>query len=224
VPEWLAPRFAGAAEALESHRGWDPGALGIARCFVASLGFEPLVASSSRLEARTSRLVVDPNRSEDSPSLFSEVTRELPLADRKRILADHYHPYRDWVHDAVRESVDKGICVMHISVHTFDPVLGSDRRDFDAGILFDPGRALEAAVAREWIASLRAGPACIDVRENQPYLGTDDGVTTSLRSMFPPSMYVGVEVEVRNDLVRESDEQDQWGSRLAASLLRVLRG
>ena len=83
VPDWLAPRFAGAADVVESHRGWDPGAMGIARCFVASLGFERMVASSSRLEARTSRLVVDPNRSEDSPTLFSEFTRELPLADRE---------------------------------------------------------------------------------------------------------------------------------------------
>jgi predicted N-formylglutamate amidohydrolase len=224
VPEWLADRFAGAEDVLASHRGWDPGALGIAVEFCMGLGFHRWLARSTHIEARTSRLVVDLNRSERSPTVFSEFTRELPPDQRERILVEHYRPYRTRVEAAVRESIDAGLRVAHVSVHTFTPVLGADRREFDAGILFDPAREPEATIARDWIGAIGGTGEPIDVRANQPYLGTDDGLTTTLRGVFGAEDYIGIEVEVRNDLVQESDEQTAWASRLASSLMRVVAG
>ena len=225
VPEWLAARFAGAnaSAALESHRGWDPGAWGMAQELCGRIGFDAAIARTSRYIARVSRLVVDLNRSEGHPQLLSEFTRDLPEADRERVMHEHYFPHRERVERGVRESVEKGLAVVHVSVHTFTAVLGAERRRFDAGVLFDPEREPEARFARAWIEAMRAGGPPIDVRENQPYLGTDDGLTTTLRGMFAPGEYIGVEVEVRNDLVCEEDDQARWGSRLAASLMRVIR-
>jgi len=215
VPKWLRERFAGAEDVLASHRGWDPGALGIATTVCESLG-------AARFAARTSRLVVDLNRSVTNPTLFSEFTRDAPAPERDRILAEHYQPYRDKVEQAVRSGIEKGQRVMHISVHTFTPVLGEDRRTFDAGILFDPARHPEASIAQDWIVRLWNWGPRIDVRANQPYLGTDDGFTTALRGMFPADRYVGIEVEIRNDLARDPEAQTRWGSRLAATLGPVL--
>ena len=222
VPEWLTDRFVDAEEALASHRGWDPGAMGITKNFCASLGFSPAISSSTHFEARTSRLVADLNRSVSNPALFSEFTRDLPPDQLERILEKHYHPYRQRVERTVRGDVEAGMRVAHISVHTFTAALGEERREFDAGILFDPAREPEAAMARRWIEALRAGDPAIDVRENQPYLGTDDGLTAAMRAMFPPEVYVGIEIEVRNDLVAEYDDEIAWGTRLARTVVPVL--
>ena len=59
-------------------------------------------------------------------------------------------PYRQRVERTVRADVEAGMRVAHISVHTFTAVLGEERRDYDAGILFDPAREPEATMARRW--------------------------------------------------------------------------
>lgn len=75
VPVALAPLFAGHEELLASHRGWDPGALDLAERLTRRLA-APLHA------ARTSRLVVDLNRSLHAPDLFSELWRRRAMGDR----------------------------------------------------------------------------------------------------------------------------------------------
>jgi len=212
VPKWLRERFAGAEEVLASHRGWDPGALGIAQRLAHEL-HAPLEASV------TSRLVADLNRSETNPTLFSEYTRELPDPDRARIIAELYRPYRLRIELGMHDRVARGDRILHLSVHTFTPELNGERRAFPAGILFDPGRDPECGMARAWIDALRGRPGDPDVRENQPYLGTDDGFTTHLRARLDAGAYSGMEIEVRNDLVRERARQDEWGTRLARALV-----
>ena len=56
VPKAYAPLFAGAADVLATHRGFDIGALEVARAFGRRLGVTPFTAT-------TTRLVVDLNRS-----------------------------------------------------------------------------------------------------------------------------------------------------------------
>ncbi len=92
VPTAYRALFAGAAAALQSHRGWDPGALQFARQLARTLG-APLYAAS------TTRLLVDLNRSIGNRSLFSEFTRPLPAAERRAIVALHYRPHRDRAED-----------------------------------------------------------------------------------------------------------------------------
>src|SRR5690606_9080611 len=70
VPPRYKDRFKDAEKLLESHRGYDLGALAVARRMAAALG-APLFYS------RVSRLVVDLNRSQHHPRLFSEFLRDL---------------------------------------------------------------------------------------------------------------------------------------------------
>ena len=106
---------------LRTHRGFDAGSLAMARDLADGLG-APLVCST------TTRLLVDLNRSVGHPRLFSEVTRGLPPAERERILEEHYRPYRrqaeDWVATQRRP-------VVHVSSHSFTPVLDGEVRNAD---------------------------------------------------------------------------------------------
>jgi predicted N-formylglutamate amidohydrolase len=199
IPARYRDLFRGSRRTLASHRGWDPGALVLAKDLRKGLR-APLIA------ATVSRLVVDLNRSPDSPTLLSRWTAQLPEAGRGLLLREHYRPYRRRVEETVERLVGRGRTVVHISVHTFTPVMRGVRREVDVGLLFDPARTREAALCRDWRRLLVGEPlhalARFNVRHNQPYRGTDDGLTTSLRSRFPASRYLGIELEVNQRFPR----------------------
>lgn len=195
VPRHLTQAFKPLAGMLATHRGWDPGALALARRL--SRRFRaPL------FESTTSRLVVDLNRSEHHPRVFSRVSGSFPAAERTRLLDSLYRPFRSEVAAAVREATNRGRKVVHISVHSFTPVLAGVRRNADIGLLYDPKSETERAVAAAWRSAIRSINPDLLVRMNYPYRGTADGHTTSLRGRFQPDRYVGIELEVNQKLVR----------------------
>ncbi|MGF1508907.1 MAG: N-formylglutamate amidohydrolase [Myxococcota bacterium] len=178
-----------AQRALTSHRGWDPGALGVARVVARLL--------SVRLHATAiSRLVVDTNRSLHHPRLFSEFTRSLGRSDRAQILKRHYWPHRTNVERSVVTRDSAMGPTVHIAVHSFTPWLrGRDRR-FDIGLLYDPARRHERRLALQWKRELRLGRPGLRVRLNQPYRGAADGLATYLRRRYDDQAYVGFELEL----------------------------
>jgi predicted N-formylglutamate amidohydrolase len=150
---------------------------------------------------------VDLNRSLHHPHLFSAVTRKLPPEEREEILREWYRPYRDRLTSAVEERIASGKVVLHLAIHTFTPILGGEVREVEIGLLYDPGRREERIFCHEVRDRLRgglakaAGPA--RVRLNRPYRGKADGFPTWLRKRFPPSQYLGIEVEVNQGLILE---------------------
>lgn len=181
--------------ALNSHRGWDPGALPLARELAAALD-APLHFST------VSRLLVDLNRSEGHPRVFSKYTRALPESERERVLREHYRPYREAVARRIEGQNSGKNRIVHISVHSFTPVLKGVRRTADIGLLYDPRRPREKALAAAWQHAIRSVQPGLKVRLNYPYLGTSDGHTTSLRGRFQPNFYAGIELEVNQAIVR----------------------
>ena len=194
IPARYRYLFEGRSRVLQSHRGWDPGALALARTIARATG-APLVATT------TSRLLVECNRSVDHPRLFSEFTRDLDEDEKLRILADYYHPHRESVQRAVRNALRASRRVLHIGVHTFTPVFNEKRRTTDVGVLYDPRRALENGVACALVGALQAAAPGLHVHRNLPYRGWTDGLTTTLRHAFPASRYAGIELEVSQALV-----------------------
>ena len=194
VPARFRPLFAGHEHLLPTHRGWDPGALLLARemskRFSAPLYFD-----------ETTRLLVDLNRSIDNPELHSEATRHLTLKERREILDAYYHPHRTSVDAAVAAAVGEGVRVMHVASHSFTPELHGHVRTADIGMLYDPSRPGEVAFATAWIDALRAADPTLRLRRNYPYLGKSDGVTMKLRRAHAPDRYVGVELEVNQRYV-----------------------
>ena len=194
IPAAFAGLFRGQRARLDSHRGYDPGALVLARAMARACG-APLVASN------VSRLLVDLNRSSGHPGLFSGATRGAPAAVRADILARHYLPYRQRVEGLVGAAVARGRRVVHISSHSFTPVLDGRRRRADVGLLYDPGRSGEATLCACWKSALAQRAPSLRVRRNYPYAGKADGLTSHLRRRFPPAAYVGVELEVNQRIV-----------------------
>lgn len=211
VPPEYAGLFAGAEGLLASHRGWDPGSLGIGRRLADRLG-APLLATS------VTRLLVEPNRSPGQPGVFSERTRGLPDPEKARILDSHYHPHRRAIENQIRWWVDRGERVLHLGIHTFTDVLDGVVRTVDLGLLFDPERPAERWFCEAWKPRLDAAAPENRVRFNEPYLGTDDGLTTWLRTLFPDPSYAGIEIEARQGLVGSEPEQRRLADLLAATI------
>jgi predicted N-formylglutamate amidohydrolase len=186
--------FRGQRPLLDSHRGYDPGSLVIAKA-LASACRAPLVAST------TSRLLIDLNRSIGHPQLFSAVTRGAPAQIRAQIVERYYRPYRVQVERLVKQAVSRGHRVIHISSHSFTPELNGKVRGTDVGLLYHPARRGEAEVCARWKESLAASAPEFRVRLNYPYAGKGDGLTSHFRLRFAQSDYLGIELEVNQSIV-----------------------
>ena len=189
VPAGYWPLVTNHRDALQSHRGYDPGALALARDFAKAFDAE-LVYST------TSRLLVELNRSPNHKQLFSEATRDLPPAERERLLQRYYWPYRNWVEAQVSGAVGNGERVVHISSHSFTPRLHGVTRRADIGLLYDPRRERERSLCTAWRQTIMDANPKLVVRRNYPYRGTGDGLTTYLRKRHGDSRYSGIEIEV----------------------------
>lgn len=191
IPPAYRDLFLDQEEMLASHRGHDPGALVFAQALAKALLSEIVFST-------TSRLLVDLNRSIGHPRLFSEFTRPLPQAVRKAIVAEHHAPYRHQVTQSVASAISRGRPVIHLSSHSFTPVLDGIVRTADVGLLYDPSRPGEARLCSAWKDALQELAPELRVRRNYPYLGYGDGLTTSLRKRFDSGTYLGIELEVNH--------------------------
>lgn len=212
IPDEYAELFKGANPILKSHRGWDIGALSIAKRMSRKL-------ASPIHWTEISRLLVECNRSIGNVNLFSSFTADLKKQEQQEILKKYYFPYRNEVLNAIAASVDQ-ITVLHLSIHTFTPIMNSMERKMDVGLLFDDKRAEEALLCQHWLTQLHHGLDAV-VALNQPYHGADDGFTTYLRTQFEPDEYLGIEIEVNQKWVGHPFMKEITGA-LIKSLLESL--
>ncbi|MBI4576976.1 MAG: N-formylglutamate amidohydrolase [Planctomycetes bacterium] len=219
VPARVSHLFAGLASRLESHRGHDPGAADLTRRLARALGAPAFVA-------RVSRLVVDLNRSPGLPALRAGPARGIVGADRERLLDRHYWPFRRAVEAALREALARGGGpVLHLSCHSFTPVLDGRERRADVALLYDPRRPGERAFADLWLAGLALRRPFLVLRRNYPYRGVADGHTTWLRRRLPPGCYLGLELEVNQRFpLGPRPEWRRLQEDLEASLREALGG
>ncbi len=82
VPEEYKHLFRQDPEVLQTHRGIDIGALELTNTLAAKMQKEPYLHTLTRL-------LVDLNRSVQSPTLFSEYTQEQPLDVREEIFKNY---------------------------------------------------------------------------------------------------------------------------------------
>ncbi len=189
VPRPYAELFRGRDSWLRSHRGWDPGTLELGRRLAEKLGV-PLHWND------VTRLLIDNNRSLDQPDTFSELSRALPEDRRREIIQRYYTPHRSAIETSVEQGIELHGRVLHLGIHSFTPSLNGQERPFDAGWLYDPARPLEHEAVSGLIRALEARRPDLVQRRNEPYLGTDDGLTTTLRTRFPADRYLGIELEI----------------------------
>ena len=238
IPARWAHLFASPAaqSALHSHRGWDPGAAELAADLLPPISV--LRPPTSDLRHRTSlpppsplapffgtasRLLIDLNRSENNPQLWSEFTRDLPPDEKQAIIRDIYAPFRRATREAIDDLLASGRRpVLHLSLHSFTPVLDGDVREAEIGLLYDPARPLEVHWGNAWAAALTSCAPEWRIRHNYPYLGIDDGFVTQLRTQYSPAVYAGIELEVNQALATDPALRPMLCTRLRHSLAQAL--
>lgn len=198
-----------------THRELDLGALPVAR-FLARRFHAPLYVGG------ISRLLIDLNRSAHNPSVLSPLVRDLGEAAAGALLARYHTKHWNRIFEHIATALSTHREVFHIAVHSFTPVLThddgrKDARTADLGLLYNPQRLGERNMAAAWVTSLRQVAPQLLVRRNYPYLGTGDGLATSLRQRFSAARYVGFEVELNQALLQPKPRQDVLNA-LQASL------
>ncbi len=200
---------------LESHRGIDFGALEIALHFKEVLPCDLILAS-------TSRMFIECNRSINHKRLFSEVTHPLPEQQKQEIITQYYLPYRQSVMDHIEKHQREGARVIHLSIHSFTPIMDNKVRNADIGLLYDPRRTLEKTLAKEWMLEIKKQTKDYRVRMNYPYKGISDGLVTSLRKKYAPDAYVGIEVESNQAITQNPQTLKKLKDCLASSFLPLM--
>lgn len=192
------------------HIAWDVGAAGVTRN-LADLMTAPAILS------RFSRLVVDPNRGENDPTIIMKVydgtivpgNRDLSPEDREARLNDWYRPY----HAAYAELAARSRDTTIVAVHSFTPRLnGRALRPWHIGILYD---ARDERLARPLIERLRQSGDIV-VGENEPYAGHLPGDAIDRHGLGPKRP--NALIEIRHDLIDTPEKQADWAARLAPVL------
>ena len=197
IPSPYSDLFTDHQALLDSHRGYDPGALSMAKA-LATAFTAPLVT------ATVSRLLVDLNRSIGHPRLHYDAIRDAPSELRQGILKHYYRPYRTQAEHLVSQAVADHGHVIHLSSHSFTPELDGKVRNADIGLLYDPSRPGEMELCERWKAALEVCAPSLRVRRNYPYAGKDDGLTAWFRRRLSPGAYVGIELEINQKHVIRS--------------------
>ncbi|SFD40494.1 N-formylglutamate amidohydrolase [Algibacter pectinivorans] len=187
IPENFQKYFENAQDELNTHRGYDLGALYL---FTA---LQPLAYFSK--SSKVSRLLIELNRSLHHAKLFSEFSKNLTKLEKDNVIEHYYSLYRHDVESQIKKLIDANEQVLHISVHSFTPVLNSTERRCDIGLLFDSRIKKEKAYCTLLKKEINRFYPTFNVRYNYPYLGKADGFTTYLRKQFPEN-YVGIELEL----------------------------
>ena len=218
VPPAYRGSFRGASRVLATHRGLDIGALGAARYLQKRFRVTLVYAT-------VTRLLADLNRSIGHPRLHSEFTRQLAASERRKLLAAHYHPYRERIVEQIALRLAAGNTVLHLSMHSFTPVLNGETRNAELGLLYDPARACELRFCLDWQRRLGELLPELRIRRNYPYHGASDGLQRALRRQFRTPRYVAVELELNQGM---ADKKRAFPPRLlaaiAASLAPVVTG
>ena len=202
-----------AAEDMDRHIAYDVGAAGLSKA-LADLLDAPAILSNF------SRLVIDPNRGEDDPTLLMKLydgtiipaNRHAGAAELELRLNGCYRPY----HTAQAELITRDPAPILLSIHSFTRQLqGRDPRPWHIGIL----SADDQRLARPLIARLRGEPD-LCVGDNEPYGGHLPGDSVERHALDQGRL--NVLVELRNDLIETDEQQQAWARRLAPILIETL--
>lgn len=213
IPENYRYLFSHDLQVLKTHKAYDLGAFDLFRAL------KPL-ADFSHYQ-NISRLLVECNRSTGNKNLFSPYSAELGDSEKSSILDNYYWPYRKTIEGFIQNLIDNGEEVIHVSVHSFTPVLHGVVRNADIGLLYDPQHLREKEIANFW-KEILFNNSEFKIRSNYPYLGKADGFTTSLRKLFPQN-YSGIEIEVNQKWAVGEALVETLKSNLVSSLEELKR-
>jgi predicted N-formylglutamate amidohydrolase len=199
-----------AETAFARHIAYDIGVEGLCKALAEKLGVPAVLGGFSRL-------LIDPNRGEDDPTLIMKISDGAiipgnhPISDEEwnyRIDAFH-RPYHHAVSAeiaAIERAIGKAPLVL--SMHSFTPAWKGVPRPWHASVLWDS----DARAVLPLLAKLREDTDLV-IGDNEPYDGALRGDT-----MYRHCMVKGIPhalLEVRQDLIGDEDGIAEWAARLA---------
>lgn len=215
----IPPNLAGLGlgeDELSRHIAYDIGARALTHALSAALG-APAVLS------RFSRLVVDPNRGEDDPTLVMRLADGAIVPGNARIdaagiearLARFFRPYDAAITRTITAMEATGVMPVILCVHSFTPVMKGRSRPWHATVIWDRDPRFNRAL----LAALAGEPDLI-IGENEPYQGGLVGDTIDRHAL--PRGLAHALLEVRQDLIGDSGGVSAWAARLARLLVPLL--
>lgn len=220
VPDELEGDLGVSQADMSRHIAFDIGARGLSHALADKL-------SSPCIESTFSRLVIDPNRGEDDPTLVMKIydgtlipkNRYIDDTEIERRLSTYYRPYHSALNDLLQQQENRVIC----AIHSFTPQLkGHAKRPWQIAVLSGSDKRLTAPLIknmRECVA-LKAEAARLGeplhIGDNMPYSVGLPGDSTDRHAI--KTGRANVLIELRNDLIETEEDQDKWAALLAPHL------
>ncbi len=177
------------------------------------------------LLANFSRLLIDPNRGEDDPTLIRQlydgtvIPSNYPMAsqERERRIERFYRPYHDAAGSMIASVAEASKRAPFIvSIHSFTPMMQGIARPWHVGILWDS----DDRAVKPMLAGLGRDPMLV-IGDNEPYDGALRGDTMYRHAIV--NGFAHVLIEIRQDLIAAEEGAYQWAARLAPILDEINR-
>ncbi|MFZ5834619.1 MAG: N-formylglutamate amidohydrolase [Pseudomonadota bacterium] len=204
------------AEAFTRHIAYDPGAAEVTAALSERLNAPAVLANFSRL-------LIDPNRGADDPTLVMKLSDGAIIpgnrhADASIIaarIARYYTPYHQAIAGRIAAARARGVRPALLSLHSFTPVFQGHVRPWQIGVLWDK----DGRIAQPLLASLRSDKS-LTAGDNQPYSGElvgDCMYQHGTRNGLPHVL-----IELRQDLIVDKPGVTYWAELLTAHLRPIL--
>lgn len=224
VPDEIGGDLGMDAADMARHIAYDVGARGVTRELARLL-------DSPGIETYFSRLVIDPNRGENDPTLVMKLydgtiipgNRYADAEEVERRLNAYHRPYHVAYEALAERHEDVVICAMH----SFTPQLKNrPRRPWQIGIL----SAYDRRFADPFIKALEGSEALrleaekhgerLVIGDNEPYEGYLPGDAIDIHALKHGRL--NLLIEVRSDLIETEADQIRWAGLLAPILIETL--
>jgi predicted N-formylglutamate amidohydrolase len=202
-------------ESLQRHIAYDLGAEAVTRRLAALTGAHAVLAGFSRL-------LIDPNRGEDDPTLVMRISdgalipgnARIDGAEISRRIEAYWRPYRRACAGLIDEVQARGLVPVLLGIHSFTPRFQGVVRPWEAALLWDRDSRLAAPL----IDALREEG--LTIGDNEPYDGALKG--DSMYELSTLRGLPGALIELRQDLAATPGQCDAWAERLARVLPPLL--
>jgi predicted N-formylglutamate amidohydrolase len=204
-------------EQLARHIAYDIGAAEVTRLLAAALGVPAVMT-------RYSRLLIDPNRGADDPTLIMRLSdgavipgnKRLDDRERERRRRLYYEPYHRAIDGIIDQCLASGTPPMLLSIHSFTESWKERPRPWHVGVLWDR----DLRLAKPLLDGLYAEGDLI-VGDNEPYSGQLVG--DCLWQHATCRGLINALIEVRQDLIRDGSGQEAWAQRLTRLVGAIVR-
>lgn len=199
------------AAAKHSHAAWDIGAQSISEKLSDALDAKLVMSGVSRLVYDCNR----PPRAHDAMPAKSELitipgNSNLSAEDKQERIQTVYEPFKKLLSDTIQSCRYRPILV---TIHSFTALYYGKLRDAEVGIIHEEDNRLAVKMVQ-----LAQAHTDFKVSLNEPY-SKSDGVAHTLDVYGTRNGLINVMIEVRNDLLETTDQQNEI-TRILTNLLQ----